>query len=217
MSFRKRNAPVVGVRNSSSTDRNAPAAPVLAPPTRLPGTRPSPVDGRPVTSTGTATLDNLLAGHGGLALGTSLLIEENGATDYAGALLRFYAAEGLLQGHHVHVVGLPESWGRELPGQTTERKGASKEAVQETDRMKIAWRYEKLGQQENTSRGGLEYCFSTMHAYESPPTSLGSVLSLVIARRSRNTDLSQIEYKKQQETPLQHLEAKQYHSITDLT
>lgn len=162
MSFRKRNAPVIGARSPQSTGQSSSAAPVTAAPIRLPGTRPSPVDGRLVTSTGTATLDNLLAGHGGLALGTSLLIEESGATDYAGALLRFYAAEGLLQGHHVHVVGLPESWGRELPGQTTEKKEASKEAARETDRMKIAWRYEKLGQQDTGARGGLEYCLAQL-------------------------------------------------------
>lgn len=159
MSFRKRNAPIVGVRSPQSSSQTPSAT--AAPSARLPGTRPSAVDGRPVISTGTATLDSLLAGHGGLALGTSLLIEENGTTDYAGALLRFYAAEGLLQGHHVHVVGFPESWGRELPGQATERKEKNKEASQETERMKIAWRYEQLGNQDVIGRGGLEYYPST--------------------------------------------------------
>lgn len=163
MSFRKRNAPLAGVRNLQSVTQSIPTAPV--PPTRLPGTRPSAVDGRLVTSTGTATLDNLLAGHGGLVLGSSLLIEESGATDYAGALLRFYAAEGLLQGHYVHVVGLPESWGRDLPGQTTEKKDKSKEAIEDSEKMKIAWRYEKLGQKDVASRGGLEYCSSTIYAF----------------------------------------------------
>lgn len=159
MSFRKRNAPIVGVRTPQAAGQNP--AITSAPSVRLPGTRPSAVDGRPVTSTGTATLDSLLAGHGGLALGTSLLIEENGTTDYAGALLRFYAAEGLLQGHHVHVVGFPESWGRELPGLATERKEKNKEVTQDTERMKIAWRYEQLGNQDVAGRGGLEYYPST--------------------------------------------------------
>ena len=48
-----------------------------------------------VTSTGTASLDGLLGGHSGLALGNSLLIEESGTTDFAGALLKYYAAEGI--------------------------------------------------------------------------------------------------------------------------
>jgi elongator complex protein 4 len=87
----------------------------------------------------------LLAGHAGLALNSSLLIEESGTTDYAGALLRFYAAEGLLQGHHVHVVGVQEHWGRELPGVVGDSEKKEK-SVEKTEKMKIAWRYEGLGQ-----------------------------------------------------------------------
>lgn len=161
MSFRKRNVPIVDSRSSQSLGQAARANP--KPSLRLPGTRPSTIDGRLVTSTGTATLDNLLAGHGGLCLGTSLLIEESGTTDYSGALLRFFAAEGLLQGHHVHVVALPESWGRELPGPTTDVKERAKHTTQESEKIKIAWRYEKLGHQDAVSRGGLEYCSSTIY------------------------------------------------------
>ena len=117
------------------------------------GVRPSPIDGRPTTSTGTPSLDGLLAGHAGLALGTSLLIGESGTTDYAGALLRFYAAEGVVQGHRVHVVGMPEAWGRELPGIAEERGERKKEEAKE--RMKIAYRYERLGQFGAEKRGTL--------------------------------------------------------------
>ncbi|MBE3041746.1 hypothetical protein IMZ48_04030, partial [Candidatus Bathyarchaeota archaeon] len=63
-----------------------------------PGVRPSPVDGRPTVSTGTASLDRFFGGHAGLPLGASVLVEENGATDFAGVLARYYAAEGLIQG-----------------------------------------------------------------------------------------------------------------------
>ncbi|KAI9825362.1 MAG: hypothetical protein M1826_007040 [Phylliscum demangeonii] len=154
MSFRKRNISIV---SSSSTSRipplssspsSPPSTPFLPPPPPRLGTRPSPVDGRPCTSTGTHSLDSLLAGHGGLAVGTSLLIGENGTTDYAGALLRFYAAEGVVQGQTVHVVAgagssaAAEAWARDLPGLCTdgeEREGVEKETV----RMKIAWRYER--------------------------------------------------------------------------
>lgn len=122
---------------------------------RPPGVRPSPLDGRSVTSTGTASLDGLLAGHGGLTLGCSLLIEEDGTTDYAGALIKCFAAEGLLQGHHVHVIGLPEPWGRELPGALNDADKHGKPA-EVGNKMKIAWRYEGLGQfgQNTASRGG---------------------------------------------------------------
>ena len=99
MSFRKRNVALGSnkLNTPSTTGDNSPSTPA--------GVRPSPVDGRSTTSTGTQTLDDLLGGHAGFPLGNSILIEENGTTDFAGALLRFYAAEGIVQGHQVHVVG----------------------------------------------------------------------------------------------------------------
>lgn len=157
MSFRKRN---IGLssnspRSPSSTISNLGDGKCMSPATAIkpsvpaPGIRPSPLDGRPTTSTGTPSLDAILAGHQGLALGNSLLIEELGTTDYAGALLRYYAAEGLVQGHMVHVVGVGEQWGRELPGLVgpAEAQSESDSPRKETpERMKIAWRYERLGE-----------------------------------------------------------------------
>lgn len=153
MSFRRRNIGLSASTNNKDQYDQSSKAPLSA----APGVRPSPIDGRPTTSTGTSSLDSLLAAHAGLPLGTSLLVEENGTTDYAGALLRYFAAEGLVQGHHVHVVGLREKWGRELPGLvgSAEKEERSQRAE---DRMKIAWRYERLGQFEagvSSSRGGL--------------------------------------------------------------
>ena len=138
MAFRKRN---VGLLSSGQD--------VKAPVPSTPGVRPSPHDGRPTTSTGTPTLDLLLAGHAGLALGNSLLLQEVGTTDFAGALLRYYAAEGVVQGHEVHVVGLGERWGRELPGLTgvaVEGNGQDEGKSDVQEKMKIAWRYERLGE-----------------------------------------------------------------------
>ena len=157
MSFRRRNVGLVG---PSST----PGSPISLPVTHpiVPGVRPSPLDGRPTTSTGTQTLDDILAGHAGLALGNSLLIEENGATDFAGALLRHFAAEGVVQGHKVHVVGVGEHWGRELPGLVGAGAAVGKEneagAIVDKEKMKIAWRYERLGEFGTGtagSRGGI--------------------------------------------------------------
>jgi hypothetical protein len=93
------------------------------------------------------------------------LIEESGTTDYAGALLRFYAAEGVVQGHKVHVVGMGEVWGRELPG-ISEDKGDERrrESKERAEKMKIAWRYEGLGQFE--SARGACCVFSPMQFYE---------------------------------------------------
>lgn len=154
MAFRKRNVGINRVPTGSE-----PSSPATAPsqaPASIPGIRPSPVDGRPTTSTGTPSLDGILAGHAGFALGSSLLIEESGTTDFAGALLKYYAAEGVVQGHRVHVVGLGEPWGRELPGLIGVADGETETAPNgnKKERMKIAWRYERLGELDAEKRIG---------------------------------------------------------------
>lgn len=138
MSFRKRNVVVSNTGSSLSQAQQ--------PKQSIPGTRPSPLDGRLTISTGTRSLDSLLAGHVGLPLGNSILIEENGTTDFGGTLLKYYAAEGITQGHHVHVLGANEGWGRELPGLATGGEAKEKEDEKDKERMKIAWRYERLGE-----------------------------------------------------------------------
>lgn len=139
MAFRKRNV-AVGRQLTAGTGDAAPAS--------IPGVRPSPVSSYTVTSTGTPSLDGLLGGHAGLALGSNLLIEESGTTDFAGALLKYYAAEGICQGHVLHVVGMGEGWVRELPGIAEEKKSrsSSSKSAADEEKMKIAWRYERLGQ-----------------------------------------------------------------------
>ncbi|KAI1266890.1 PAXNEB-domain-containing protein [Xylariaceae sp. FL1019] len=138
MSFRKRNAVISSAGSAQTAQPKSENAPI-------PGVRPSPSDGRPTTSTGTSSLDNLLAGHSGIPLGTSLLIGEHGATDFAGLLIRYYVAEGLVQGHQIHVLGLHEGWQAELPGLSTDSRSPSKQEQSAADKMKIAWRYESLG------------------------------------------------------------------------
>lgn len=164
MSFRKRNV-VLG----RSGPRDTPAA-ILSKKINIIGVRPSPIDGRPTTSTGAQTLDDLLGGHAGLALGQSLLIEENGTTDFSGSVLRFFAAEGVVQEHYVDVVGFDASWGRDLPGLVgaVTEKQTSKPV--DAEKMKIAWRYERLGNfgegSSPTSRGGIsirDCCDSLVH------------------------------------------------------
>ena len=163
MAFRKRNVILTarGPPGSASSSSSAPhpslaaAASVSAPafpsastqtqPAGPPrGVRPSPINGQYTTSTGTPSLDALLAGHAGLPLGCSLLIEEPGTTDYGGALLRYYAAEGIVQGHAVTVVGFGEHWVRELPAVSGDTNPNSSGGGNEGERMKIAWRYERL-------------------------------------------------------------------------
>ncbi|KAL2003409.1 hypothetical protein VTN02DRAFT_3919 [Thermoascus thermophilus] len=148
MSFRKRNIGLSPGADRTPVANPAAQQPLAAPsPESSPGVRPSPEDGRPTTSTGTPSLDNLLAGHAGLPLGKSLLIEENGTTDFAGTLLRYYAAEGVVQGHKVHVIGMMEQWGRNLPGLIgTADLAEEKVDRRKEEKMKIAWRYERLGE-----------------------------------------------------------------------
>ncbi|KAI4117027.1 MAG: hypothetical protein LQ345_002652 [Seirophora villosa] len=142
MSFRKRN---VGLSGPSSSNQKIGLEASTNP---ISGVRSSPLDGRLTTSTGTSSLDDLL-GHSGLALANSLLIEENGTTEFSTTLLRYFTAEGVVQGHKVHIVGVGESWARDLPGlsgpvrEDTARLESRTRA--EKERMKIAWRYERLG------------------------------------------------------------------------
>ncbi|KAG9899979.1 hypothetical protein KCU98_g19920, partial [Aureobasidium melanogenum] len=160
MSFRKRNigvqrSPVASSSADALVETNAAPAPTAS------GIRPSPLTGQPTTSTGAYSLDSLLGGHAGLALGSSLLVEESGTTDFAGALLRYYAAEGIIQSHTVHLVGAGEQWIKDLPGLVgdAEAAEAQKQAKSDEKKMKIAWRYERLGQvdADRGSRGEQPY------------------------------------------------------------
>lgn len=136
MSFRKKNA-VIRASGTLPVQKKDKALSL--------GTRPSPLDGRLTTSTGTASLDQLLAGHCGMPLGVSLLIEETGTTDFGGTLLRYFAAQGLVQGHYVHFLGPGDVCRRELPGLADKAtKADSKGGAVSSDKMKIAWRYEAL-------------------------------------------------------------------------
>jgi elongator complex protein 4 len=168
-SFRKRNVPL---RSGTSALSESPKSTKQE---LAQGVRPSPLDGRLTTSTGTRSLD----GHAGFALGTCLLVEESGTTDFGGSLLRYYASEGVVQGHHVHVLGMNEGWGRDLPGVVEAFKSARKEGNSSGDgihdrdkssrssdggsgeKMKIAWRYERLGEFGSGPRGAfssINYC-----------------------------------------------------------
>jgi elongator complex protein 4 len=139
MAFRKRNIAF----GRPKQEKDALAFPTIS---GNAGTRPSSLTTQLVTSTGTSSVDELLGGHGGLAFGSSILIEESGTTDFAGAIIRYYAAEGICHGHVLHVVGVGEGWIRELPGVAEGRSSQKESNATDEDRMKIAWRYEQLGQ-----------------------------------------------------------------------
>lgn len=140
MAFRKRNIPTnrPPQENESQNEKTAKSTP---------GVRPSFLTSQPTTSTGSPSLDSLLGGHGGLPLGCSLLVEESGTTDFAGAVSKYFAAEGIVQGHVVHVVGMGKEWEGTLPGvvEGRDEKGRGGGGGGGEGKMKIAWRYEGLG------------------------------------------------------------------------
>lgn len=188
MAFRKRN---IGVsRTPTSPGAEDPVGPQTAP-APVPGVRPSPIDGRPTNSTGTPSLDGILAGHAGLALGSSLLIEESGTTEYAGALLRYYAAEGIVQGHRVHVVGVGEQWGRDLPGlvgTAGEERDGKEKRERDKEKMKIAWRYERLGEFGGITerRGGWDLFYIYIALMQLFCSAVLSTLGYVLILEKRN-------------------------------
>lgn len=180
MSFRKRNEPLAGGppglsrASGIATSRPISRVPIaIERPGRIsgndttteklpvhlsnPAVRPSPVTSQPTISTGTPDLDKILT-HLGLPLGTVLVVEESGTTDFSSVLLRGFAAQGVVHNRsvknsHVIVVGVNSAWANTLPG---EYKGSSKEQkksriaedsarvsvanMAEKD-LKIAWRY----------------------------------------------------------------------------
>lgn len=157
MSFRKRNTVISAAQPPQTPSPPKPATARPKPPPskaeeKLPdGVRLSALDGGRLTiSTGTSSLDSLLAGYAGLPMGTCLMVEEHGTTDFSGVLMRYYAAEGLVQGHRVHVLGFDENWRYELPGVADAKAltGAighhPRFPPPSEDKMKIAWRYEAL-------------------------------------------------------------------------
>ncbi|OWB71354.1 hypothetical protein B5S31_g1040 [[Candida] boidinii] len=101
-----------------------------------PGIKPSILTSMPCVSTGSNDLDKVL-GHQGLPVGTSLLIEENGTTDFATTLLKLYLSQGLIQNRlipskqntHEILVGMDQNWSRSLPGLY---KGSSKDRKKQT-------------------------------------------------------------------------------------
>lgn len=162
MAFRKRNVGIQRAPAGNSPAGNADLSSRIADQATeslvpITGVRPSPLTGQPTTSTGAYSLDSILGGHAGLALGSSLLIEESGTTDFAGALVRYYAAEGITQGHTVHIVGVGDQWVKDLPALVGASDGSDaldlKKVKVDEEKMKIAWRYERLGQVDSDRAG----------------------------------------------------------------
>lgn len=120
-----------------SFKRNTAAIPLL------PGIKSCSFKSTTVTSSGCESLDNVFGIVGGIPMGSATLLEGSATTDYTSLLLRYFAAEGLLHGHHVHICAMPASWAKELPAVSSTRVQA-KPSLNEN--LRIAWRYKSLGE-----------------------------------------------------------------------
>ncbi|QLG74953.1 hypothetical protein HG535_0H02800 [Zygotorulaspora mrakii] len=144
-----------------------------------PGIRPSPASSQQTTSTGSFDLDRVL-GHMGLPLGNSMIIKEQGTTEFSAVLCKLFAAQGIMHTRvenlssrsdntHLCVISANQGFSKELPGvykgsskdikKTRIAEEQSKVTVQNLSEqaaptryndLKIAWRY-KLGD-ENSSQ-----------------------------------------------------------------
>lgn len=120
-----------------------------------PGIKPSPASSHQTTSTGSYHLDKVL-GHSGLPLGNSLLVEEQGTTDFSSILCKLFSSQGIVYNRtgnssatsgntHLIVLSLNQNFSKELPGVY---KGSRKDIK----RSKIAEEESKLTVQNLTGK-----------------------------------------------------------------
>lgn len=136
--FKKRNVPLTGSVKEDKPEKS---------PNVHTGVRPSIINSKPCISSGSRTLDQLL-GHGGIPLGSILLLLEHGSTDFASSIIKAFGAYGVeeqrqKQNTRVIVIGVPD-YLASLPGvlgpeESNKRKNTQPHAG---PKMKIAWRYQ---------------------------------------------------------------------------
>lgn len=142
----------------SSFKRKGTSKPAL--PT-YPGTRPSPGSTQTlITSTGISSLDDILGG--GLPLSCSLVIAAQDIhSSYGELITKYFVAQGLVAGHKVCIIGDDDEklgqFVREcmwLPKSLQTTMGADEDEDEkrsdQSQKVKIAWRYEKMKQFKTT-------------------------------------------------------------------
>jgi len=120
--------------------------------TVYPGTRASPASNISIiTSTGVASLDDILGG--GLPLSCLLLLAAPDVHSSYGELIqKYFTAQGLGDGHRVYIVGQdPDSFAKDIMwvSRSSTQKSMSGDSDEEgkadlSQKVKIAWRYEKM-------------------------------------------------------------------------
>ncbi|XP_062599943.1 elongator complex protein 4-like [Saccostrea cucullata] len=114
---------------------------------QIPGTKPSLFNNQLLISSGVPSLDNIIGG--GLAVGTVCLIEEDTYGSYARLLLKYFSAEAVMTGHSLLLTSAdqdPAQIIKELPAPILDDPGdkAQGNLPEQTENMKIAWRYQHL-------------------------------------------------------------------------
>lgn len=187
MSFRKRSVPLANSAKADTTTnpgQSATGALDSQKQSTAPGVRISPSFSLPTVSTGLSSLDSLLRLGAGLALGSSLVIEEDGTTDYTGTILKCFASQGVVHGHKTFVLAV-EQWGAHLPG-VAEEKRDKKDAFKESndEKMKIAWRYERLGAHGSSNRDRIGRCSGALQVESMPEMSNTTSSNLSAIKRN---------------------------------
>lgn len=117
-----------------------------------------------LVSCGVPSLDNILGG--GIPVGSLLLIEEDVHSTFSNILLRYFMAEGVLNGHGLLLAcscdGKANGILKKLPAPVDEdlenlgtagESAASNAAKDGGDELKIAWRYKYLPSKEMPGKG----------------------------------------------------------------
>ncbi|XP_042892285.1 elongator complex protein 4-like [Penaeus japonicus] len=116
----------------------------------IPGTRPSLHNSQLLISTGLPSLDYLLGG--GLPVGSLLIVEEDRYDVYSKLFLKYFLAEGVMNGHMTTVGSLdlnPQSIMADLP--SSGDTNPEDTTVDMTDKqMTIAWRYQNQKSQSSS-------------------------------------------------------------------
>lgn len=235
MSFRRRSDVIAGTPVGTPRRGPAPGARLGQPPSRAaatadraqdailghPGVRPSLLTSAPTVSTGSLDLDKILL-HQGLPLGTSLLVEEAGTTDFATILLRVFASQGIVHNRldrnqpntHVVVVGQPNMWAKDLPamykGSLKEQRKAiiaenqAKVSVanlnatgsRTENEMKIAWRYglRKQAPEEQERHGEDHYSHAFDITLRLVPTPAMPEITFVALSRESETPITLLHH-----------------------
>jgi elongator complex protein 4 len=119
--------------------------------TVYPGTRASSASKLSIiASTGVVSLDDILGG--GLPLSCLMLLAAPDVHSSYGELIqKYFTAQGLSDGHRVYIVGQdPDSFAKDImwfPRSSTVSRDSDEEGKAElSQKVKIAWRYEKMKQ-----------------------------------------------------------------------